>query len=93
MMNFVKSVLKVEPYKLTIEFKNGEIKIVDLENRIRAKSTTPESKYRTLLDAEYFKKVKVHAEWETIYWDNGLDFCPDVLYRLGTPVKAQNTAA
>ena len=57
-MNFVKRVLKVEPYQLTIEFKNGEIKIVDLEDRIRAKSTTPASKYRALLDFDYFKKVK-----------------------------------
>jgi len=44
-MNFVKRVLKVEPYQLTIEFKNGEIKVVDLEDKIRAKSTTPASKY------------------------------------------------
>lgn len=86
-MNFVKRILKIEPYKLTIEFGNGEVRIVDLEDRIRAKSTTPESIYRELLNADYFKTVKVQEEWETIYWDNGLDFCPDVLYGLGTPVE------
>jgi hypothetical protein len=47
-MNFVKRVLKAEPYKLTIEFKNGEIKVIDLEDKIRAKSTTIDSKYRAL---------------------------------------------
>jgi len=90
-MNFVKRVLKVEPYQLTIEFKNGEIKVVDLEDKIRAKSTTPASKYRALLDFDYFKKVKVQEEWETIYWDNGLDFCPDVLYQMGIPVERQSS--
>lgn len=92
-MNFVKKILKAEPYKLTIEFKNGEIRIVDLEDKIRAKSTTPESKYRRLLDFDYFKTVKVQEEWDTIYWDNGLDFCPDVLYSLGCPLEKQSSAA
>ena len=89
-MNFVQEILKIEPYKLTIKFKNGEIKVVDLENKIKAKSTTPESKYKALLDYDYFKTVKLQEEWETIYWDNGLDFCPDVLYQLGTPLKKEN---
>lgn len=84
-MNFVKQVLKAEPYKLTIEFKNGEVKVIDLEEKIRSKSSTPDSKYKALLNFDYFKKVKVQDEWETIYWDNGLDFCPDVLYQLGSP--------
>jgi hypothetical protein len=30
--------------------------------------------------------------WETIYWDNGLDFCPDVLYQSGIPLELQNHA-
>ena len=92
-MNFVKRILNVEPYKLTIEFKTGEVRVVDLENKIRAKSTTPESKYISLLDFDYFKTVKVQEEWETIFWDNGLDFCPDVLYQLGTPVEKHVSVA
>jgi hypothetical protein len=92
-MNFVKKVLNVEPYKLTIEFKNGEIRVVDLETKIRSRSTTPESKYRRLLNFDYFKKVKVQEEWETIYWDNGLDFCPDVLYQMGIPLEIEEKMA
>lgn len=86
-MYFVNKIIKVQPYKLTIEFKNGELRIVDLEDKIKSKSTTPDSKYKALLDFNYFKTVKVQEEWETIYWDNGLDFCPDVLYQLGIPVQ------
>jgi hypothetical protein len=92
-MNFVKRVLSTEPYKLTIEFTNGEIRLVDLEDRIKSKSTTPDSKYRELLDVDYFKTVKVQEEWETVYWDNGLDFCPDVLYQLGTPLEKMEAAS
>ena len=84
-MNFVKRFLKAEPYKLAIEFKNGEVKVADLEDKIRSKSTTPDSKYSPLLDFNYFKKVKVQEERETIYRDNGLDLCPDVLYQLEIP--------
>ena len=69
-MNFVRRILSTEPYKLTIEFKSGEIRLVDLEDRIKSKSTTPDSKYRELLDVDYFKTVKVQEEWETVYWDN-----------------------
>jgi hypothetical protein len=92
-MNFVKKILSVEPYKLTIEFRNGEIRVVDLEPKIRSRSTTPESKYRSLLNFDYFKKVKVQEEWDTIYWDNGLDFCPDVLYRMGIPLEIEEKMA
>lgn len=79
----IKSIINVQPFKLTLEFDNGEVKVVDIEERLKAKSTTPDSKYRTLLNPKYFVSVKLQQEWQTIYWDNGIDFCPDVLYSLG----------
>jgi len=30
----------------------------------------------------YFCTVKYENDWETIYWNNGVDFCADVLYGL-----------
>ena len=30
-----------------------------------------------------FASVKLNPEIETIYWDNGIDFCPDMLYAMG----------
>ena len=92
-MHFVKKILNIEPFKLTIQFTDGEIKIVDLKERITAKTTAPSSKYRELLDFDYFKQVKVNEEWETIYWDNGLDFCPDVLYKIGIPLYKEERSA
>jgi len=87
MMHLIKKILDVEPYKLTLEFNTGEVKIVDLEEKIRNRSNTKGSKYAALLEPDYFKGVKLQSEWETIYWDNGLDFCPDVLYNIGKIVK------
>ncbi|MFN7656860.1 MAG: DUF2442 domain-containing protein, partial [Dolichospermum sp.] len=31
-----------------------------------------------------FQQVKVHPEWGTIYWENGADLDPDVLYSIIT---------
>ncbi|MEP7169327.1 MAG: DUF2442 domain-containing protein [Bacteroidota bacterium] len=82
MIKSIKKIVKVELYKLTLEFNTGEVKIIDLEDKIKAKANSPESKYKQLLNPEYFKSVKLEPEWETIYWENGLDFCPDTLYSI-----------
>ena len=83
MMHFVEKIMDVNQYKLTLMFNTGEIKEVDLEEKIKLKSGSPGSKYSSLLDINYFKSVKLQPEWKTIYWDNELDFCPDVLYTMG----------
>lgn len=83
MLYFIKEIINKEPYKLTLRFNTGEIKTINLEEKIISRSKTENSKYKALLDPEYFNNVKLQPEWETIYWDNGLDFCPDVLYDMG----------
>jgi len=80
-MRTIKKIINVSDYKLNLQFDNNEIKWIDLENKLKSKSLSPESKYTQLLNKEYFKSVKLHPDWETIYWDNGLDFCPDTLYK------------
>jgi hypothetical protein len=82
MIHHVKEIIKAEPFKLTLRFNTGETLAVDLEKRLRAKSTSEKSLYKMLLDPEYFKQVKLQPEVESIYWENGLDFCPDVLYMM-----------
>ena len=83
MIHLVKKIKKVNPYKIRLKFNTGEIKEIDLEEKLKDWSKTPGSTYKQLLEPEYFKKVKLNTEIETIYWDNGIDFCPDVLYSLG----------
>ncbi len=43
----------------------------------------PDSKFRELLDPDYFVKVRLNREFDSVEWDNRIDFCPDVLYEIG----------
>ncbi|MCY7360964.1 MAG: DUF2442 domain-containing protein [Ignavibacteria bacterium] len=82
MIHLIKNIKSVEPYKIKLEFNNGETRVVDLKDKLIEWSQTPESKFKKLLDSEYFKTVGLNKELETIYWDNGIDLCPDVLYSM-----------
>lgn len=81
-MYHIKQILEVHPFKIKLRFNNGEDLTVDLEKRLKSKTQTEESIYKKLLDPEYFSTVKLNSEMESIYWDNGVDFCPDVLYMM-----------
>jgi len=82
MIHLIKNIKSISPYKLELEFNTGEIKTVDLEKKLNEWSKSPESKFKDLLNPDYFRKVKLDKELETIYWDNGIDLCPDVLYSI-----------
>ena len=49
------------------------------------KHNSPSSIFKKLLDAEYFKTVKLDS-YGTLSWDNEVDFCPDVLYEMSALV-------
>jgi hypothetical protein len=82
-MRNIKKICDVKPFQLTLEFDNNEIRIIDLEADFKEWSRSPESKFRQLLDPLEFNKVKLNKEMEYIYWDNGIDLCPDVLWEKG----------
>jgi hypothetical protein len=81
MLHTVKKVEYIEEYKLKLIFNDGCIKIVNLENMIK----NTKNMFVPLLDLNYFKKVK--CDGITICWPNGVDLCPDVLYRIGKNIK------
>lgn len=39
-MHFIKEILAVRPYRLTLRFSTGEVRVVDLEATLRAKPVT-----------------------------------------------------
>lgn len=83
MLHAILNIKSVSPYKLTLEFDNGEEKTIDLKLKLLEWSQSPESKFKYLLDPINFIDVTLNPEIHTICWKNGIDLCPDVLYSLG----------
>ncbi len=79
-MRYVTAVEPFEPYKLRVTFDNGEVKNIDVSGFLNRKIYAP------LRDFEFFKRVRVDADLDTVVWENGADICPNVLYELGKEV-------
>lgn len=83
MLHLIKHINKVEPFKINVLFNTGETKTVDFNQKLNDWSKSENSKFKDLLNPDYFMTVKLNADLETVYWDNGIDFCPDSLYNWG----------
>ena len=86
MLRIVKKVEYLEEYKLKLYFEDGSIRIVNLESMLK----NAKNLFVPLLEINYFKKVK--CDGTTICWPNGVDLCPDVLYKMGkniNPLKSK----
>jgi hypothetical protein len=78
----LKDIIEVKPlenYQLYLKFEDNQEGIVDLEQFVEF-----EGVFNPLKDLDYFRTVKLNPDWGTIYWDNGADLDPDVLYSLVT---------
>jgi hypothetical protein len=87
----LKDIVKVKPLKnhrLQLEFEDGVKGEVDLRKLIKFKGV-----FKPLEDYTFFVKVKVNPEWGTIFWPNGADLDPDVLYSLVTGEKIEIPAS
>ncbi len=77
----VTRVRHTEGYKLEVAFNDGTIKEVDLEDELYGEVFEP------LRDIEFFKRVAVNKETNTIEWPNGADFAPEFLHGVGKEVR------
>ena len=68
-----------ENYLLYLKFEDGKEGVVDISQLIEFTGI-----FAKLQDINYFKTVKLNPEWGTIYWENGADLDPDVLYSIVT---------
>ncbi|NEP78133.1 MAG: DUF2442 domain-containing protein [Okeania sp. SIO3B3] len=68
-----------ENHLLYLKFEDGKEGIVDISQLIEFTGI-----FAKLQDINYFKTVKLNPEWGTIYWENGADLDPDVLYSIVT---------
>jgi hypothetical protein len=74
----IKKFQYLDNYKLKLFFDNGEIKIVNLESHINGEIFEP------LKKIDFFKKIKIDKDTETICWSNGADFSPEFLYEISS---------
>ena len=78
----LKDIIEVKPlnnYQLYLKFEDNQEGIINLEEIIEFVGI-----FQTLKDLDFFKTVKINPDWGTIYWENGADLDPDVLYSLIT---------
>jgi hypothetical protein len=85
MLHTIKKVEYLEGYKLRLQFNDGVIKIVDLANLLKK----AKNMLLPLTEITYFKQVQ--CDGTTICWPNGVDLCPDVLYKLGTRITERKS--
>ncbi|WP_013324372.1 DUF2442 domain-containing protein [Gloeothece verrucosa] len=79
MLKDIIEVTPLENYKLYLKFEDGQEGIVELNQIIEFTGV-----FEPLKNLDTFKQVKIHPEWGTIYWENGADLDPDVLYSIIT---------
>ncbi len=66
----------LDGYRLSLLFNNGVRRVVDLSNSLKGSVFAP------LKDISYFKKFSI--KFNTVEWENGADFAPEYLYKIGT---------
>lgn len=79
MLKDIVSVKLLENYQLYLKFEDNQEGIIDISQLIDFTGI-----FAPLQDLTYFSQVKVNPEWGTIYWENGADLDPDVLYAMIT---------
>ena len=81
----LKDIIRVKPlkdFRLHLEFEDGIEGEVDISKLIKFTGV-----FEPLQDNDFFGKVAVNPEWGTIFWPNGADLDPDVLYSVITGVE------
>jgi len=76
-MHFVKKINYLNKCRLILTFEDNVFKIIDLKNHLDGDVFQP------LKKINYFKKVKVNSDIDTIVWHNEADFSPDFLFEIG----------
>jgi hypothetical protein len=73
-IHYIKSINIVGLHLLEVVFENGTRKTINLAPVLYGEM------YGPLKDPEFFKRVKLDDEVQTLVWPNGADFDPSMLY-------------
>jgi len=71
----IQAVQPIEKFTVRLKFTDGTQKEIDLEPFLRGPIFDP-----LRSDLKAFRSVRVDDRMGTIFWDNGADIDPDVLY-------------
>ncbi|MCU0565871.1 MAG: DUF2442 domain-containing protein [Oculatellaceae cyanobacterium Prado106] len=77
MLKDIVAVKPLEGYQLWLRFEDDLEGVVDISQIISFSGI-----FVRLQDRAYFTQVQIHPELGTIFWPNGADLDPDVLYSL-----------
>jgi len=72
-MTRIVRVKPLEGYRLEVEFDDGLVKVVELEEYLFGEVFAP------LKDPRVFRQVELDRVLGTVVWPTGADFCPDFL--------------
>lgn len=67
----------IDQYQLRLTFNNQVVKKVDLQNELDGEI------FEALKNLEFFQRVAVNSDTNTIEWPNGADFAPEFLFEIG----------
>jgi len=89
----LKDIVEATPldgYRVRLQFEDGIVGELDLSAIIRF-----EGIFAALKDPNRFRELSVHPDLGTIYWPNGADLDPAVLYArvTGTPIPSYEVKA
>ncbi len=88
MLHLIKKIVQVNSdFSVVCVFNNDETRLIDLSAWVAEFKEANDGWASRIADINYFKTVKLDS-YGTLMWDNELDFCPDVLYEMSTPVAA-----
>ena len=96
MLNRIRQIISVAPYNIVCEWSSGEIRVIQMEEKLKEWASAPDSIYKKLLEQDVFNSVKLDKTTKTLFWeyilkmadlsgnitDAQLDIDPDVLYGL-----------
>ena len=74
MFIYVTEAKYLDNYEVKLEFNDGKVGIVNLENELYGTMFEP------LKDKRVFSTVRLDRDLDTITWDNGADLAPEFLY-------------
>ena len=79
MLHYITKIVSIRnDHTIVCHFNGGEKRKILLKPLLSQLNKTPE--IQQLRDTSYFQKASLDS-YGTLTWDNGVDFCPDVLYK------------